>query len=53
MTRDPWDDCPEHEWVDAAESQFDNEWHEGVKCSKCGVPGERTIETGEVFWPAT
>ena len=47
-----WLHC-DHEWVAVSDSQFSNEGSEDVKCSKCRCPGERSILTGEVFWPAT
>ena len=49
---DEWGVC-KHEWMALSDSQFSNELVEDVKCAKCGCPGERTIKTGEVFWPAT
>lgn len=47
-----WDRC-EHEW-----KVSNRDWdlpieREEVVCVKCGCPGERTVKTGEVFWPAT
>lgn len=49
---DDWDDC-EHEWKVKVDSQFSNERYEDVYCTKCQCPGERFLETGEVYWPAT
>lgn len=43
----------EHEWEEKYDSQFTNERFTDVRCSKCGVSGERDEETGGVFWPAT
>lgn len=48
---DPWEACPQHEW-----KETDDELSEGrtaVECIHCGVPGERTDATGEVYCPAT
>ena len=42
-----------HDWHEPVDSQFSNEFHTEVKCSKCGMVGEKTILTGEVFYPAT
>lgn len=44
--------CP-HIWQETADSQSSSETHTEVKCVKCGMVGERTITTGEVFFPAT
>lgn len=47
-------DC-EHEWRALTRDHME-EGKPGftqVECVKCGVPGERTDDTGEVFWPAT
>jgi Lar family restriction alleviation protein len=43
----------EHEWDTLIDSQFNNEQVEDVRCHKCSCYGERTRQTGEVFWPAT
>jgi len=42
----------EHEWQEL-ESMFSNENHTDVRCTKCGMPGERDETDGSVFWPAT
>ncbi len=42
-----------HDWKEPVDSQFSNETHTEVKCTKCGMVGEKTIATGEVFFPAT
>lgn len=43
-----WDEC-DHVWSVRMDSQFEDE----VVCEKCGCPGARNGDTGEVFWPAT
>jgi hypothetical protein len=50
--RPAWDKCA-HEWRELVDSMYSNERQVEVKCNVCGCPGERTIATGEVFWPAT
>jgi len=47
-----WDNC-QHEWKVVADSQFSNESNEEVTCLHCACPGDRDLNTGEVFWPAT
>ena len=48
-----WDNC-EHEWeLDEFDDWYSTIEYESVKCAKCKVPGQRTIKTGEVYWPAT
>lgn len=42
-----------HEWETDVDSMGHNEFQETVTCKKCGVPGERTLKTDEVYWPAT
>ena len=42
-----------HNWEESVDSQFSNETSADVKCTKCGMIGEKTIATGEVFFPAT
>jgi hypothetical protein len=44
--------CP-HIWQETVDSQFSNLTHVEVKCVRCGMVGERTVATGEVFFPAT
>ena len=47
-----WDDCPEHDWQE--EGDFSLGLNRSVvECSKCGAPGERYNDTGEVYWPTT
>lgn len=41
-----------HDWHEV-ESMFSNEHQTEVRCSKCGVTGERDERDGSVFWPAT
>jgi hypothetical protein len=41
-----------HEWEEI-ESQYSSEERVDVRCIKCGMRGEKTIKTGEVFYPAT
>lgn len=54
MTYDnEWHDGHQHEWVTAPGDWDAMEGVSEVICSKCGVPGQRTDKTGEVFWPAT
>ena len=49
----PWSHG-EHEWEEAEyDSGGGKPDAEEVECRLCGVPGERTISTGDVFWPAT
>ena len=50
--RPAWDEC-KHDWRALVDSMYSSEHQEDVKCSVCGCPGDRTIATGEVFWPAT
>lgn len=48
----------DHEWITAP-----GDWdlgsvpgageREEVVCVKCGVPGERYVESREVYWPTT
>lgn len=47
-----WDKCA-HKWIALVDSMFSNDRCEDVRCDICGCPGERTIETGDVYWPAT
>jgi hypothetical protein len=42
-----------HDWREPIDTQFCNEKYAEVKCTKCGMVGEKTIATGEVFFPAT
>lgn len=49
---EPWGTCS-HEWAQVADSQLLDESREDVRCIRCQCPGERTIATGKVFWPAT
>ena len=46
-----------HEWVempgDSMLGEMSEPQREEVECKKCGMLGERTVETGEVYWPAT
>ncbi len=42
-----------HDWRESIDTQFCNEHCTEVKCTKCGMYGEKTIATGEVFFPAT
>lgn len=42
-----------HDWREPIDTQFCNELYTEVKCTKCGMVGEKTIATGEVFFPAT
>ncbi len=42
-----------HDWRESVDSQFSNETHTQVKCTKCGIIGEMTTATREVFFPAT
>ena len=42
-----------HEWKIAPGDWDAAEGRSSVECEKCGVPGERTDKTGEVYWPAT
>jgi len=42
-----------HDWHEPVDSQFCNEKYTEVKCTKCGMVGEKTIATGEVDFPAT
>lgn len=42
-----------HDWREPVDTQFCNETHTEVKCTKCGMVGEKTLATGEVFFPAT
>lgn len=42
-----------HDWREPVDTQFSSEMHTEVKCTKCGIVGEKTTETGEVFFPAT
>ena len=42
-----------HDWREPVDTQFCNEKYTEVKCTKCGMVGEKTIATGEVFFPAT
>ncbi len=42
-----------HDWREPIDTQFCNEKYTEVKCTKCGMVGEKTIATGEVFFPAT
>ena len=42
-----------HDWKEPVDTQFCNEKYTEVKCTKCGMVGEKTIATGEVFFPAT
>ena len=50
--RPAFDKCT-HEWRALVDSMYSNEHQEEVRCAVCGCPGDRTIATGEVFWPAT
>lgn len=47
-----WDDC-EHEWKEPLDSQSLDPDRIDVVCEKCGCPGEKNLNTGKVFWPAT
>lgn len=48
-----WDDC-EHEWTeDTSDHDICKDGYTQVVCKKCGVPGEQTDATGEVYWPTT
>lgn len=38
----------EHKWVEI-ESQCERD----VVCVNCGMPGEKNLETGNIFYPAT
>lgn len=42
-----------HVWQEVTDSQFSNETHTEVRCVKCGMAGEKTIASGQVFFPAT
>jgi hypothetical protein len=42
-----------HIWQETVDSQFSSETRVDVRCVKCGMAGERTVATGEVFFPAT
>lgn len=41
-----------HDWVER-DSMFTNEYHTEVRCSICGVTGERDERDGNVTWPTT
>ena len=43
----------EHEWEETYSSQFTNEFVTEVYCDKCHSYGEKTNETGEIYWPCT
>jgi hypothetical protein len=47
-----WKTC-EHEWETDTGSWDCPLTEEQVVCKKCGCPGQRTIKTGEVYWPTT
>jgi hypothetical protein len=42
-----------HKWREVIDSQFSNERVVEVVCIICGIHGEKNIEDGKVFWPAT
>jgi hypothetical protein len=46
-----WQDC-DHEWREV-DDQCATESRVSVVCTICGCPGEMTLETGDVDWPAT
>jgi hypothetical protein len=43
----------DHEWKEPKDSQFSNETYGEVVCRLCGVHGEMTWKTGEVYWPTS
>lgn len=45
------DKC-KHDWEEI-DSQFSNKSFTDVRCKKCREVGERSEQTGGVFWPAT
>ena len=47
-----WDNC-KHKWVSLVDSMWSNERVEDVRCDTCGCPGQRSIDTGDVYWPTT
>lgn len=47
-----WDEC-DHEWRNSTRDYDLAGNRSEVVCTKCGCPGERDDDTGEVFWPAT
>ena len=47
-----WHEC-NHQWRTVADSMYSNERTEDVVCAVCDCPGERTITSGTVYWPAT
>jgi hypothetical protein len=49
--RSNWDHC-DHDWKESPYSDIGGD-RTIVECKKCGCPGERDDNTGEVFWPAT
>ncbi len=51
MVAGDWARC-EHLWREMIDN-YSGPGRTDMCCVKCGVPGERTDATGEVYWPAT
>lgn len=47
-----WNEC-DHDWiVDPGDHDIGGNRTQMV-CKKCGCPGERSDDTGEIYWPTT